>query len=630
MVQTLLTPSGADWDHISARPSPAEQYVAGWFEERLPAGWEIYVRPYLNGPTPSLVLLHPQYGIGVYEVVNPKAVRYTVNSFGSGYGEASERHILQADGNSLEGLENPYLLVRHYKERIARLCTDVIGSAGYGLITAGLVFTERSTKYWEELFAPFRQGHESKSMNPICGSDLLTDAGRVNRVLRRAYGNTAQSAMTQQVADLLRLWLQPINLSGDTGDPFVLDASQSRIVNSDPGASGYRRVKGPAGSGKSLVLAARAAQLASQPKRVLITCFNITLRSYLHELMNRSLEGNVSSSESLETIRRRVEIHHYHDWLYWHIHEGRDCLCVNEGICRCPPSDRFDAIMVDEGQDFKPEWWSHLRLCALKEGGEVLFAADATQDLYGRSKSWTDSTMRNAGFRGPWNTLEYHYRVPSKLIPALREFAANFMQDRAAELPTVVQGELPDQYPLTMRWIQITDGSRWGNLCLTELQRVLDALPNSHSKRDVAFLFWDHEHGFDFVSTISKGTPVGISHIFVPPPPDDDSKMRGTWARSQDIQRRSRPLKMAFPQYPEELRTITTHSYKGWEARHLLIYVDNVNSGSEGWSGSTLFYVALTRLMRDAVGSSLTVVSSCPELAEFGQRHFADYSYRVT
>ena len=620
MVQSLITPSGADWDYMSAGPTPAERYVAAWFEERLPGGWEIYVRPYLNGPTPSLVLLHPQYGIAVYEVVDwdPHTVQYTVKTFEASNGKPRDRHILQSDGHPLEGLENPYLLVRYYKNRIARLCTDVTGATSYGLITAGLIFTNGSTRYWEDLLAPFRGDDESKSMNPICGSDLL-GLRKVNRILRRAYRNTAQTNMTTQLADLLRFWLLPPGAPDPTGDALILDDTQSALVNRDPGITGYRRVSGPAGSGKSVVLAARAARLALAGQRVLITCFNITLTNYLRELLIRFLWAGAGNPGAVDAAQRFVEIYHCHGWASrLQIDDDRgDCL--DTGICNCPADRKFDAVMVDEGQDFEPEWWAHLRLCALANDGEVLFAADVTQDLYGRSKSWTDATKRNAGFRGRWNELQYNYRVPEGIIPVLDDFITYFMPDRAAALPAVAQGELSDKYSLDMRWIQLQVDSRWGNVCLNELQRVIKTLPDGHHLHDIALLFWNHVHGFDFVSAIFETLPIDVSHIFVQSLCDDDQ------SEGEDVQNRSRPLKLSFPLYEDGLRAITVHSYKGWEARHLLIYVQDLGSTSDGWSSATLFYVALTRLMRDPLGSSLTVVSSCPELAEFGRRHFPNY-----
>lgn len=59
-----------------------------------------------------------------------------------------------------------------------------------------------------------------------------------------------------------------------------LDPQQSTIATTCT-ETRYRRVKGPAGSGKSLVLAGRAAILADEGKRVLVCNRNIALLNYL-------------------------------------------------------------------------------------------------------------------------------------------------------------------------------------------------------------------------------------------------------------------------------------------------------------------------------------------------------------
>ncbi len=629
MVQSLINPAGAPWPYVSAGANPTERFVANWFNDRLNRDeslheWEMYIRPYLNGATPSLVFLHPQRGIAVYEVVDwdPKVVR-SVRIGVSGPDSLDSGYHLEFDGHRLEGLENPYLLVRHYKNKIASLSTDVLGAPGYGLITAGVIFTRGTTRDWERLLAPFRRKEESKSLYPVLGADVLASTN-ISRALPRAFRNTSRSAMTELVTKLLRVWLAPPDLPEYDADTLILDAAQSALVNRDPGSSGYRRIKGPAGSGKSVVLAARAAALATQGQRVLITCFNITLATYLWELVVRRLNNLVGDSATVDAIRRQVHVTHYHMWESEH----PSCDCLNSGVCSCPPDEKFDAIMVDEGQDFEPEWWHHLRLCALANGAEVLFAADVTQDLYGRTKSWTDAAMRNSGFRGPWNTLDYSYRVPSALVPVLRDFANQFLSDRVVELPAVVQGELSDQYPVWLRWVQLPQDGHWMDVCGSELRRIRANLPDGHSLSDIALLFWNHLSGFSFASAVEAELPDEVAHIFVESCDEhgcDLDEKYGIHDRNACIQRRSRPLKISFPKYANGVRAITTNSYKGWESRHLVIHVQNLSSGIDGWSGAALFYVALTRLMRDAQGSSLTVVSSCSDLAEFGRRHFTDY-----
>ena len=122
-------------------------------------------------------------------------------------------------------------------------------TVSHGLITAGVIFTNGSTRHWNDLLAPFRREGESKSLYPVIGADILSKLN-LQRVLPRAFRNTSQSSMNALVAALLRVRLNPPDLAHYDDDPLVLDASQSALVYSEPGPSGYRRVKARQEAGK--------------------------------------------------------------------------------------------------------------------------------------------------------------------------------------------------------------------------------------------------------------------------------------------------------------------------------------------------------------------------------------------
>ena len=82
---------------------------------------------------------------------------------------------------------------------------------------------------------------------------------------------------------------------------------------------------------------------------------------------------------------------------------------------------KYDAIIIDEGQDFREKWLKVLRLY-LNKNGEFLFASDMVQDVYGTSRNWTDDVMSGCGFSGAWKVLKLCHRLPPKAIPLLNEF----------------------------------------------------------------------------------------------------------------------------------------------------------------------------------------------------------------
>ena len=56
----------------------------------------------------------------------------------------------------------------------------------------------------------------------------------------------------------------------------------------------------------------------------------------------------------------------------------------------------YDAILVDEGQDFDSYWWQTLRR-ALVDNGEMMLVADKTQNIYGTAGEWTEKS-----YEGSW------------------------------------------------------------------------------------------------------------------------------------------------------------------------------------------------------------------------------------
>ncbi len=283
---------------------------------------------------------------------------------------------------------------------------------------------------------------------------------------------------------------------------------------------------------------------------------------------------------------------HFHEWQIW----GTE---YEDG-------DKFDAILVDEGNDFTLAWWHEMH-DALKDGGEMMLAFDQTQDIYRRAGAWTEDAIREAGFRGPWNQLKESYRCHEALIPALKYFSDEFMQDMEVDLPVPAQAEF---CPLTMRWVQMEEKSDWVSVCVDELERLQISLPQDSGYSDIVCLLPDHLEGFQFVNKVEERLGVHVAHIF------------SNADRSEVRQRQSRPLKRAFWAGNGQVKAITIHSFKGWEARHLLIYIDDIQKAK---TSPALFYVALTRLLRHIGGSLLTVVSSCPKLRNVGQQFFNDF-----
>ena len=124
-------------------------------------------------------------------------------------------------------------------------------------------------------------------------------------------------------------------------------------------------VYGPAGTGKTVLALAKARLLAAQGQRVLLTCYNKALGHFLRDQ---------TAEEPLITAL------HFHE-LCWQIGEleaagvkpprGAESRFFDYDLPQvledhaAAHGPRFDAVVVDEAQDFLPHWWSALdAVCA--------------------------------------------------------------------------------------------------------------------------------------------------------------------------------------------------------------------------------------------------------------------------
>ena len=126
--------------------------------------------------------------------------------------------------------------------------------------------------------------------------------------------------------------------------------------------------------------------------------------------------------------------------------------------------------MVDEGQDYRLEWWPIIRK-ALKPGGEVLLVADVTQDIYGTGKAWTEQAMTAMGFSGRWARLGKAYRLPEVVQNYVGTFAKTFIDKDLVDLPDPGQSDLGLEN-CRLRWVQC-EALHGTEACIREITSIM-------------------------------------------------------------------------------------------------------------------------------------------------------------
>jgi hypothetical protein len=498
----FVSPPVKDFDQLRQPLTDGERVVFDLFDSCLSEDWEIYVQPHLNGLRPDFVLLHPKVGIAVFEIKdwNLQAMHYAIEE------RTGKAPVLIGDKDgkrfSLQN-ENPIEKVYRYKQEIHELyCPRIDGKSGIAAITAGVIFPFAPDKSVQNLFwksLSYRGMSQWPQYNPLAGANSV-QSGDIGSIFPE-YARQQSKFMNDDLAKDLRNWLIEPDFAATQRQPLELDQTQLSFVNSRT-KSGYRRIKGPAGSGKSLILGARAAELLGEGKEVLVVTFNITLLHYLMDIAVRSPQSNGKTRKDIT-------------WLNFHFWCKRICLendCEEEykrlwadnanvhtvlsvdlpnlvaSILDHPHriASSYDAVLVDEGQDFMPAWWNVLRkIC--KKDGEMLLVADATQDIYGTAPSWTDEAMVGAGFPGGrWAELKISYRLPPLALEYCRRFAEQFLPKETVDLPVSEQGE-SNLYPCTLKWVH-TKMELVPQVCREELFALaVDAEPDLVSIPDITF-----------------------------------------------------------------------------------------------------------------------------------------------
>lgn len=611
-MRRLISPPREAFADLRQPLTPGERLVFEMFNDTLPLGWEIYLQPHLNGLRPDFVLLNPEVGIGVFEVKdwNLGALRYFTKTDQHGLptlmGEQDGRQF------SLQS-QNPVSKVDAYKQSIYNLyCPRLAQKNGYGAISAGVIFPFARTESVRSLFSPFiknSEGDQFAKYNPISGMEEIR-RGDIASVFPESRRENSY-LMSETLAADLRGWLVEPDFSATQRLPLELDAVQKNLVMTWP-TSGYRRIKGPAGSGKSLVLAARAAQRARDNKSVLVVTFNITLWHYLKDLVVRARPGRGGM--------QMIQFDHFHLFCRRAAEQadmGNDYIALFKDFSTKSKSaqdeivmfrvpelakralatgrpDKFETILVDEGQDYQPEWWNILRM-ALAPDGEMLLVADITQDIYGTGKAWTEEAMNGMGFAGgKWAHLRTSYRLPPLVQDHTREFARRYLPNETTDLPETEQQSLAID-PSHLRWVQCNDEGGVTS-CVAELLRLMGQTGSAGvANADITFLCDDAKMGALVCEGLRRN---GVATI-------------ATFGPDYAQRRRE---KMGLYMGRAEIKATSLHSFKGWESRMLVVYV------SQAWTAESkaLIYAALTRVKRSPEGSWITIVSAAPELADYG------------
>jgi hypothetical protein len=396
--------------------------------KRLPDDCLVYYEPRIDDRYPDFVVIMPDLGVLVLEVKGWRASELL--------GADSHRVRHKAFGEERSVL-HPSRQARDYMHGLMRACRSLSWSD---------CLLEKDGRHKGAFRFPFSHAviltnigrEELDGIDPAFGgvfpqSDTLTsdaleplltlEGEALKNAFRRYFARLFPCAISETQIKVLRAVMNPVVLierprREDASDIKVLDTAQEAKARSLP--DGHQVVYGVAGSGKTVLLIARAKMLAEDDgKRILVLCYN----NLLAQATRRKL-GDF----------RNVKVATFHGWASQNGLDWIDGETIEQHARRflerfekgeAAEASRYDAVLVDEAQLLPCDWLKCARLALRSQEADsasLLIVGDGTQSFFRkRPFTWKEAGIAAAGRT---SILKRNYRNTAEILRIAYPFAA--------------------------------------------------------------------------------------------------------------------------------------------------------------------------------------------------------------
>lgn len=396
------------------------------------------------GRHPDFVALHPNQGIVVLEVKD-----WRLDTIG---GANSKQVELITDRGNV-WTESPFEQVRNYMfnvvdtlKRDPLLVNEGGSFKGKPVFSFGhgVVFTNITRKQFEqtdlhEVFPPERCIFRDEMAEKV-DADAFRE--RVWRMVSPRIGPALSLPQIDRVRALLfpeirvtQMALsfdEPAAISSPANDRQleVMDMQQELLARSM--GEGHRIVRGVAGSGKTLILAFRAEQIARAASRPVL------LLSYAN-----GISGRLESAMQDRGVEDKVLTSTFHSWCWkmlrtyglpiptekeipdFSARQAANVQAVLDAVERgLIPGGQYDAVLIDEAHDFEPQWLALAAKMVNPDTKALMIVYDDAQAIYkGRKRPvWKQLGIEAAGRT---TVLKVNYRNTAQILRFARKFAVD-------------------------------------------------------------------------------------------------------------------------------------------------------------------------------------------------------------
>lgn len=366
-----------------------------------------------------------------------------------------------------------------------------------------------------------------------------------------------------------------------------LTERQKEIVR---GSQKKIRVKGVSGSGKTQVVANRAVeQHIKTGDKVLIITFNISLIQYIRM---RICQVPADFSPNM------FEITNYHQFFrtmanrYAKKEELWDADNPNFFDPYRDKIQKYKTIIIDEVQDFQSEWLESIIKNFLTDDGSVSVFGDGEQNIYNRELETETKMPSIYGFRGRWNEMSERVsmRFMNPHIATLSSEFAHYFNLSDSALSSQQREFLFDENFYIKYWEYPTDSS--SHELVNQIRDIVENYELKISETVILAstisLLRDIEK--EYVEQTGFKTMITF---------ETESQYQEVCAYSRykesDLKDIRRVAKVHFTTNCEEIKMSTIHSFKGWESKNVILFLQPDNVVDKNENSDALIYTAMTR-----------------------------------
>ncbi|WP_457748220.1 AAA family ATPase [Sulfurimonas sp.] len=604
----IIFPSLENIQRLKVPPTDGEWYLINYFIENLSESVEIYFQPFLNGDMPDIILVQKDAGVTIIEIKDWNLNLYSIDK--------NNRWYLTENGALLK---SPFQQVFRYKANLFNLHIDGILEAKlknkqfFGRINSYVYFHHATKQSLSNFFSNVLNEYKEIEKNlheSFKNKDISYDKYekqldylkrkklKIERDLNyHSIGNDNinkihlpsidSKIFTEDIYKEFQRYLQPPFHTIDQGIKIDYTKKQEKLSISKPI---HQKIKGVAGSGKTVVLAKRAVNAYKRHKsRVLILTYNITLRSYIHE--------------KISDVRKDFS------WKYFYItnyHQLITQLFNNIGVEIEIPEDlahnqvsifldenyysntklfeqykneipKYKSIFIDEIQDYKPEWIKIIRTYFLEENSEMVLFGDEKQNIYERGLDREKKPKIVKGF-GEWEVLNKsirHQGNGGRILDLAKRFQAVFFKDKYG-IDTYEDTKNEPSLSLGIYKIKNYQNYQINEVVSTIIQEIRDY--NIHPN-DVAILCSNIELLKNIDYNIRKNYPAKTLTTF--------ETLEMSKKFPQEIDNIRKRKKIGFNLNNGMMKLSTIHSFKGYEIPTLFLIIDEDDNEEIVYAGIT-------------------------------------------